>query len=190
MKPVTVTIDTNAWIQWRAKKGCYPQIEQILRWQQEGKVQIYVSNRLRDPDTWDMYADQRDEILNALAKMGVQTIRSTFRLGISKLGGRDVLSGGATDRTSEEFEKFRKLVGPEPTTLKAEQVGSRMSNKIADFDALRDHFGAKFDVFLTLDKREYLDIKKRGDYFKELGLLIQSPEEFVNAWASTFNLES
>jgi hypothetical protein len=80
MKPVPVTIDTNAWIQWRGKKGCYQQIEQILQWQTEGKVQIFVSNRMYDPDTWEMYPDQRAEIFNALNEMNPRTLPQNFDL--------------------------------------------------------------------------------------------------------------
>ena len=105
--------------------------------------------------------------------------RWLFRLGFSRLDGLDKLSGGFTTRNPEEMANFSKIVGKDPTNLPKSSIGNRLSNKIGDYDALRDHYADKREVFITLDTKDYLHITKRAIYFECLGLKIMSPSEFL-----------
>lgn len=54
-----------------------------------------------------------------------------------------------------------------------------MSNRIADYDSLFDHFCARRDVFVTEDRRAPFNPQRRDRFERELGLVVRSLDEFV-----------
>ena len=176
---VTVTLDTGLMLSLLDRTREATAVEKILQWHLEGKVRAYVSNRIFDPDTCDMRDEQRKEMRMIIEKYDIEIIGSGFRLGFSRLDGLDKLSGGFTTRSPEEMANFSKIVGKDPTNLPKSSIGNRLPNKIGDYDALRDHYADKREVFITLDTKDYLHITKRAIYFECLGLKIMSPSEFL-----------
>jgi hypothetical protein len=101
------------------------------------------------------------------------------RWNYSPWNGPDVVLGSLTDyRTGEEIALFREII-KEPTFLNKSQVGNRLSNKIADYDALFNHFVEGRDVFITLDKSDIFAPDKRLLFKEKLGIIILSPRDFV-----------
>jgi len=120
-------------------------------------------------------------------EMKIEVASSPFRVGISRVGGPDVISGPVTvKRSSDDIVKFRKLLGDEPASLPPANVGKRLKNKIGDYDALSIHYTKGRDVFVTSDEHDYFHRARRAVYSKELGLIIQDPQEFVETWTSRF----
>lgn len=174
---ITVTVDTSVLLDI-LDHGSNSSFHKLLQWHDSGKIEIAVSNRVIDPDTWRMGEKQQSELNKLLERHGINICSAPFRWNISKLGGRDVLSGPQSNRSPEDVVKFRKIVGPDPA------VGTpsrKLSNRIGDYDALQQHFMKKRDVFLTLDRRGYFAKQMRETYVRELGLIVQSPEEFIAA---------
>jgi hypothetical protein len=154
-------------------------IELIFKWIKDGRVSGHVSNRVFEHDTERMDECQVDQVKVVLEEHGIPINGSSFRLDFSLIGGLDVLDGPVTERTPEEIEKFQLIVGPDPSSLPPSAVGSRMPNKLGDYDSLFDHWLNRRDYFITLDGKDYLHVNKRQGYRDELNLLVVSPEEYV-----------
>lgn len=148
----------------------------ILEWHAAGKIEVTVSNRVFDPDTWKMSEAQQEQLGKLLADHKIDIGAAPFRLDISRLGGGDVLRGPYTKRSPDEVMRFRQIVGMGPSAV---PPSKKLRNEIGDYDALDCHFMEARDVFVTLDKRGYFAKAKRQTYERELGLIIQSPEEFI-----------
>lgn len=93
-----------------------------------------------------------------------------------KVKCRDVWGVPNPKRSGDELTKFRTVVGLGPRT---EPRTKRLRNEVADYDALQVHFTEARGVFLTLDKRGYFSMDNRERYERELGLIVQSAEEFI-----------
>ena len=177
MSPETVTIDTNLWIDFLNENGSYQDMELLLRWHEGGKVKLYYSTRVFDPDAWRMDRAQVARLRAVLNQYGVEALSAPFRLNVSRLSGRDTLNGGPTSRSPDQTKRFRCPVGKDPTQLNPASVGKRLMNKIGDYDSLSSHFHRGLDVFLTLEKGDIF--LRREDYKQELGLIIQDPGSFI-----------
>ena len=166
-----LTFDTNIWIDLRDKRIGHEDISRILKWHDQGKVQIFTSNRFYEPDSSQMQQESLKSIEDIFEKHKIEIVPSTLRSGVSALSGRDVLGGGSTNRSREEIILFRQIAGGEP------------SNKnLADFDFLLGHFSDGRDYFITNDERRVFSHDKRARYLDELGLKVVSPKEFVDVF--------
>lgn len=173
----TATLDTGVLILALDDKPGANDVREMLRWHREESLRLYVSNRVFEHDTRRMRAAQVEALHMLLTEFNVDIISATFRFGFSYLSGGDNLSGGPSMRTPKEMERFRKLVGKDP----AEEYPSSktLSNKLGDYDSLKDHFASGRNFFVTVDTNHYLDVQRRARYAEQLGLLILSPSEFV-----------
>ncbi|MES2040064.1 MAG: hypothetical protein V4495_19790 [Pseudomonadota bacterium] len=172
-----VTVDTAVLITLIDDKPGASVIRELFKWHKDGKINLFVSNRVFEHDTSKMRAAQVDELRALLSNHNVEIESSGFRTDFSLLSGGDLLNGGSSTRTSEEMSSFTKLVGKDPTE---EYPSSKtISRKLGDYDSLTDHFATNKDVFLTLDTKHYLAMALRQKYQEELGLIILSPEEFL-----------
>lgn len=176
---ITATIDTNCLILVIDRKSGYENIEKILNWHRIGKIIIYISNRVFEPDIIKMDFIQQEMISKLLIDYRIDVKGSICRHDISKLDGGDLLDGGFTRRNNEEMKKFRSIVGNDPTLLQKRKIGGKLSNKIGDYDSLLDHFCRENDVFITLDTKDIFHNDRRKKYEEELNLVIKSPEEFI-----------
>jgi hypothetical protein len=182
---VRVTIDTGPWLDLLDRRGCVAEMEQILSWYKSGTVRVFASSRVFDPDTDAMYSHQRSALRSLLDDHAIEIAGAPFRLGVSRLGGPDPLGGQPTARSPEDLKRFTEVVGPDPSTLPASAVGKAFGRKVGDYDALHAHFATGNDVFVTLDTKDYLHTSRRGKYAAQLGLIVQSPAEFVAAHAGS-----
>lgn len=191
--PILVTVDTGPWLDVLDSKGSVSYVRQMLLWHDQGLIKLFASNRL-DLDTWKMWSEQREALRALLAKHEIEKTGSVFRSGVSRLSGSDCLSGPFVERIWEEIRKFREIVSPDvpgSTNLPKRNVGGKLLNKIADYDALSSHYNTRArDVFITLDKKDYFQVARRQIYREKLNLLIQSPEEFVADYADQFNTDT
>ena len=199
-----VTLDTGVLLDLLDEKGSFHFVKQMIKWHQEGYIELLASSRVFDHDTTGqkilkrrgskfqtgkkMSPERQDRFQQLVRDHGITIVHSPWRSRISHLNGRDVLDGLTIKRSPEEMDHFYNIVASDgdPADLHPSKVGNRLENKIGDFDALRNHFAFKRDVFVTLDRSDYLDTEKRDQYEKELGLTIQSPEEFVRSYSQTF----
>jgi hypothetical protein len=139
-------------------------------------------------DSCVMDPHQRSHPRSILETNAIEIAGAAFRLGVSRLGGPDVLRGPRATRSPEEWKRFVEIVGSDPSTLSPSSVGKAMKRKIGDYDALHRHFGTGHDVFITLDTKDYLHISRRSLYKAQLNLIIQSPSEFVSAHSATIQM--
>lgn len=71
---VTATLDAGLFLSVLDKTGDAVVIEEILQWNLDGKIQAYVSNRIFDPDTWNMRVEQREEMRKIMEKYHVNIL--------------------------------------------------------------------------------------------------------------------
>ncbi|MEW6113366.1 MAG: hypothetical protein AB1664_14640 [Thermodesulfobacteriota bacterium] len=185
---LSVTVDTSVWIHfmngWHHTVPC---IRKMLVWHQRQFIQIFASSRVFDPDAIRMHIEQQRRLRDLFRDMKIDLTSSPFRWGISGLGGPDVLSGPEwVERSSDDIVKLRRLLGYDPASLPRANVGNRLMNKIGDYDALETHYTQGRDVFVTSDEHDYFNRSRRAVYAKELGLIIQDPQEFVETRTSRF----
>ncbi|MFT5259008.1 MAG: hypothetical protein ACI9J2_001980 [Saprospiraceae bacterium] len=174
-----LTLDTGLLIKAIEFKEGYESVLKICKWHADGKVLACVSNRLFNPDSVKMQDSQREKIRRLLEEYNIEIMGNLFRLGVSPLSGKDMMSGSSTDRTEQEINEFKSIVGIDPTQLSSRSVGSKLSNKIGDYDSLYEHFCKKRDVFLTFDGKDYFHKNHRSNYQSKLDLMILHPEEYV-----------
>lgn len=172
-----VTVDTAVLITLIDDKPGASVVRELLKRHKDGKINLFVSNRVFEHDTRKMRVAQVEKLRALLSDHNVEIESSGFRTDFSLLSGGDVLSGGSSERTSEEMFSFTKLVGKDP--IEEYPASKTISRKLGDYDSLRDHFATKKDVFLTLDTKHYLATELRQKYQKDLGLVILSPAEFL-----------
>jgi len=153
---------------------------QILKWHDEGKIIVTVSNRVFDPDTRKMSEEQRDRLKRLLADHRIEILGAPFRFGISRFGAGDLLGGPQHERSPREVEDFRRIVGMGPS---ASPPSKKLKNQIGDYDALQGYFMKGGDVFVTLDEKGYLSRGKREKYEQKLGLVVESPEELMSRFS-------
>jgi hypothetical protein len=177
------TVDTAPWLDLLDRKGCVAEMDRMLSWHDSLRIRLFASSRLFDPDTDGMDLQQVAELRSLLARHDIQVAGAAFRLGMSRLGGPDLLSGPPTTRSREEIRRFVEVVGADPSTLPPSALGKAFARKAADYDALQTHFATGNDAFVTLDTKDYLHISRRGAYATRLNLVIQSPADFVAAHA-------
>ena len=173
----TATLDTGVLILALDDKPGANDTWVLLQWHRDGRLELHVSNRVFEHDTRRMDSAQVDALRALLGEFDVAIKGAAFRSDFSLLSGGDFLSGGPSVRTSEEMARFTKLVGKDP----AEEYASSksLSNKLGDYDALKEHFASGRNVFITTDKKHYLDVNRRPRYAEQLGLVILTPAEFV-----------
>ena len=173
----TVTLDTVCLLKVLDNSPESEALFEILSWHKLEKIKLYVSNRIFDHDTSKMRAEQIEDLNRLIESYKITVEGSVFRSSFSMSDGRDLLSGGPSLRTSKEIHNFKKLVGEDPAIKYP--LNATLSNKLGDYDSLKDHFCAKRDVFVTLDKKHYLATEMRPKYAQQLGLIILSPLEFI-----------
>lgn len=172
-----LTLDTGVLIQIIDDKPGAKEAKKLLEWHRDSEVEIYVSNRVFEHDTSKMRVAQVEKLRDLLEEFYINIQGASFRLNFSLLSGGDLLDGGLCQRTWEEMARFTVLVGMDPA--EEYRASKTLSNKLGDYDSLLDHFASRRDVFITLDGKHYLDVNRRQRYAEQLGLIIQSPTEFL-----------
>jgi hypothetical protein len=136
-----------------------------------------------------MNADQRTTLLSVFDRCGLNRTGSSFRADVSFLSGPDLLSGPPSVRNSDEVAQFEKIVGVDPVLPNLANNDKKLSNKVADYDAIFDHFKTGRDIFITVDTKGYFATARRALYQNKLNLIIQSPDEFVHSHQHQFGVQ-
>jgi len=154
-----VTLDTNILQERWLGQANAAIVQRLLALSDAGVLDLAVSTRI-DADI--PYRPLSDRIAE-LPDLGVRTIGSTLRLGMSRLGSGDVLVGdtvaAAEERILSALERRR---GREP--------------ELPDFDHVFAHYFNDRDVFLTWDKAL---LAAAGLFRDELGVDLTKPEDFL-----------
>ncbi|MCY3801301.1 MAG: hypothetical protein OXG46_06960 [Chloroflexi bacterium] len=143
-------------------------VKSLIALQDSGGVDLAITTRV-DQDIPNMPLSAR---IRELPEVGIQRIGAPFRLGISKLGGPDVLA-------SRHFGEIGDSVNAE---LDRNGVSECNRPDSRDWDHLQGHDSAGRDYFLTWD-RGILGIAtqlKAG-----LGIIVMEPEEFLRRLADS-----
>lgn len=179
-----LTIDTSSLLAWLTGKGVGADVDQIMKWHDQRLVEVQVSTRVANVDAEKMHEHQRLALEQKLSAHGIQITTSSVRSDNSTRNGPDVLAGPIA-HSDTEFQRFEKVVGNEPHSLPRQRAGRKLRNKIEDYAPLRDHYATKRDVFITNETRDFFNQMHRWNYKAQLGLVIQSPREFVDAFRQT-----
>lgn len=178
-----LTLDTCVLIVLLDNKPGSEDVQKLLNLHNKQKIKLYISNRVFEHDTRKMHDEQKSKLYNILEENKIEIMGNKFRLSFSELSGKDLASGCKSVRTMEQMNHFAKLVGRDPII---QYLSSRtISNKLGDHDSLEEHFASGRDVFVTYDNKHYFDMHNRKQYAEELGLIIQTPAEFLG---ENFNL--
>ncbi len=192
------TIDTCVWVHLADRdKPLYASrqrniqelpyvIECLLNSCSEKGIKLRYSSRLLNYDAALMNPADRQRIQSLLSTYEATELGSAFRLGGlgdaiigprgSALDGSDVLSGPRCDPAL--IKGFISVFGLPPNQRPASNTGKKKPNWIGDYDALRSHYLAGFDVFVTTDTKEPCFTPEKRERAKaELGLIICSPSE-------------
>ena len=161
-----LTLDTtNIFDLFKQGKDC---IKILIEDAHNGLCELVVTSRI--------YADIPEEPLaselNKLSELGIETIGTIARWGVS-YWGEDYWSG---DETEELESKIRKIMFP----------GKEHEKHLNDIDHLIGHIINERDYFITSDSHFLRRYKRLYD---ELGVKVISPEEYVNSIRLTHRLE-
>lgn len=158
-QPTQVTLDTNVLQElWRERANAAI-AERLIALSDAGVLDLAVSTRI---DVDIPYPPLSDRITQ-LPELGLSTIGSTFRLGVSRLGSGDML----VDET---------IVAAEERILSALERRGGGKPELADFDHVFAHYLNHRDVFVTWDKA----LLSAADLFREvLGVQIERPEDLL-----------
>ena len=178
MKTLTVTVDTSVWIAWINRQVGFDDVSKLLEWHKKNFLELWNTSRVLQ-DTAGMDTKQSESLQALFEEYGIQLSPCPARYNYSVWNGPDIYAGSSIEkRSAEEIIKFRKMI-PEPTSLSKDQIGNKLSNKLGDYDALKNHYEKNRDVFLTRDKRDIFHKNKRPLYRAELGLIILDPADFI-----------
>lgn len=175
-----LTIDTSSLIEWLNGQG---EVDQIMKWHEQGLVEVRVSSRVAN-DVRKIHEKQHQALAQKLSAHGIQILPSAANPGIAPGNGSDVAEGQSV-RSDTDLQRFEEFIGTTPAPLPRPHAGRQLRNKIEDYSPLRDHFATKRDIFITSATRGYFTQTHRWNYKARLGIVIQSPREFVDAFRQT-----
>ena len=162
---LTVTLDTNVLQEhWRDQDKAGT-VERLLDLNQSGRVDLAVTTRIDADIPHAPLADRIDE----LPEIGVDRIRTAFRIGVSPIGGEDVIVG-------PEMEALDAILREH-----AERHGTdKRRPDWRDADHLYGHMVAGRDVFLTWDGGI---LRLAAELRERLRIRVMRPEEFLEEMA-------
>lgn len=156
---IRVTLDTNIPQELWKEQANATIVKGLLALSDAGVLDLAVSTRIDH----DIPHPPLSERISELPDLGIRTIGSTFRLGVSRLGSGDML----VDDTIAQSEK-------NISSALERRGGSKP--EFADFDHVFAHYLNHRDVFLTWDKA----LLAAADLFRdELGVRVVKAEDFI-----------
>ncbi len=154
-----ITLDTNILQELWKRQANAAIVERLPALSDAGILDLAVSTRI----DFDIPRPPLSERVAELPDLGLRTIGSTFRLGVSRLGSADML----VDQT---------VAAAEQRILSALERRGGRKPEVPDFDHVFAHYLDHRDVFLTWDKA----LLAAADLFRdELGVQIAKPADFL-----------
>ena len=168
--PIKVTFDTNIPQElWREQRNAMI-VRKLLTLSDAGVLDLAVSTRIDH----DIPHPPLSERISELPDLGITTIGSTLRLGVSRLGSGDMLVDDTVVRAEENI------------SLALERRSGRKP-EFVDFDHVFAHYLNHRDVFLTWDEA----LLAAADLFRdELGVRVVKPEDFIAHMEDRPSIES
>lgn len=157
---VRLTLDTNLLQEYWREQAKREVVVRLLELADKGKVELVVTNRIASDISHGPLADR----LRELPDLGIGQIGAVFRIGMSAIGGPDMLGSDLFGNLQQEVDAELRRRG------RAEVPDWR------DWDHLHGHFLKHRDVFLTWDKRL---IEAGHLVAKQLPITVMSPDEFL-----------
>ena len=161
----TATLDTNVLVEhWNDRRNA--EIARTLfALAKSGFLDLAITSRIREDIPHPPLADH----INELRLLQVQQIGSVFVLGLSALGGGDML---ADDEFSEVMGRIEDMFDRQ----------GRVKNRPdwRDWQHVWGHYLKKRDVFLTWD-HPILDAAT--ELKTQLGIVVMKPEEFLSCFS-------
>ena len=156
------TLDTNVLVEFWKDRDKAATTKTLLDLAQSGLLDLAVTSRIGNDIPHSPMADRLDE----LPEIGVKEIGSPFRLGMSALGGGDMLGSG----------EFLDVVGQIEDMFNRH---GRVKNR-PDWDHIHGHYLKGRDVFLTWD-RPLVDAAP--ELKAQLGIVVMKPEDFLSCFS-------
>ena len=157
--PRRLTLDTGC-INARARNE---DLNVLERWAEQGRIVLQRSDA--------MLAEMKGEArLSKAASLAPHP--GLFTLGVSRLGGPDVLAG------PDIREELEAILFPTASPLTA--------NQRHDVEHLRAHVRTGGDVFVTLNSNDFIT-RGRQERLRSVGIWVMSPGEVVNLLKSLSN---
>jgi hypothetical protein len=157
--PYRVTLDTGC-INARAQNGALNLLE---LWAQHGQVVLQRSDA--------MLAEMKGEARIAKATE-LPPQPGLFTLGVSRLGGPDVLAG------PDMRDELGRILFP--------TASAPTANQRHDIDHLHAHVRTGGDVFVTLNPNDFIT-RGRQERLRSVGIWVMSPDELVNLLTALFD---
>jgi hypothetical protein len=160
------TLDTSCIIAAVGGEQGSDQIEELVELARSEKIGIFITSGF-EVDQRSATNERRQANLEWLAGAPILPVPGPFRLGMSHLGGPDVLTDDDIPAVDEAISMI--VLGKTP----AEAPTKRMQ----DVHHLTAHHMAKCHAFVTLDYDDM--IRNRADLKSKLGIEILTPSEAV-----------
>jgi hypothetical protein len=161
-KPERLTLDTMILRDYWEKRKGLAFVEQLLDLADAGEVDLAVTATIRQ----DVPDDPMARRIHELPELRIEETGTVARWGIA-VWGRDMWA-------SSKFEEFRLRLQSE------RQPGDSPLPGVQDWDHLHAHMLLGRDVFLT---RDGAILRLRGTLRSEFGIVVMSPEEYLEARA-------
>ena len=161
----TATLDTNVLVEfWRDRRKASI-TRTLLDLAKSGFLDLAITSRIREDIPHPPLAD----LISELRSLQVQQIGSVFVLGLSGLGGGDML---ADDEFPEVMEQIEELFDRQ----------GRVKNRPdwRDWQHVWGHYLKKRDVFLTWDQPILVAAVELKAH---LGIKIMEPEQFLTSFS-------
>ncbi len=156
--PYRISLDTGC-INARAQND---DLNRLERWAREGKLVLQRSDA--------MLAELKGEARVSKAAT-LPPHPGLFTLGVSRLGGPDVLAG------PDMKDELETILFPTASTLTA--------NQRYDVEHLRAHVRTGGDVFVTLNPNDFV-VRGRQERLRSVGIWVMSPDELIGLLKSAF----
>ena len=164
-RTTTATLDTNVLVEHWNDRSKAKITRTLLDLAENGLLDLAVTSRIREDIPYSPLADRITE----LRALQVQQIGSVFVLGLSALGGGDML---ADDEFPEAMDRIENLFDRQ----------GRIKNRPdwRDWQHVWGHYLKGRDVFLTWD-RPILDAAP--ELKAQLGIVVIKPEDLLSSFS-------
>ncbi len=162
---IRLTLDTNLLQEYWREQSKRDVVVRLLELGDDGKVELVVTNRIASDIPHGPLADR----LRELPDLGIGEIGTVFRIGMSAIGGPDMLG-------SDLFGDLQQTIDVE-----LRRRGRAEVPDWRDWDHLHGHFLKHRDIFLTWDKR----LIEAGQLVaKQLPITVMAPGKFLASFES------
>jgi hypothetical protein len=174
-----LTLDTSSVIHAAQAQRYGPQIDELVDLACQGRVGLWITTAFA-VDQERAPADKHERNLAWLSQRPtIGRIRGPFRLGLSMLGGPDVLTDADTSTADAALREILLPQRLQPGNWDEDDPALLTLNrrKVTDVQHLTAHRTAGHDAFVTSDHDDML--RKREAIRRRIGIIVVDPAEAV-----------